>query len=57
MHPNHLKKTIQRTLKQIGKQKLKQAHSKADGDRQEAVDRLKQLRAKLAMLQEISNRA
>lgn len=55
MHPNHLKRTINRTRKQIAKQKLKEAHSKELHDKIAASDELERLRKKLASLQELSN--
>jgi hypothetical protein len=55
MHPNHLKRTIQRTLKQIAKQKNKLKYSSDFDDKKAASDELKRLRDKLADLQRQSN--
>lgn len=55
MHPNHLKRIINRTRKQIRKQKLKEAYSKESHDKIAASDELERLRKKLANLQELSN--
>ena len=56
MHPNHLKRIIKRTQKQIAKQKNKSLYSRGDKDKLAALDELERLRKKLAGLQELSNR-
>lgn len=55
MHPNHLKRAIQRTQKQIRKQKNKLQYSASFDDKRSASDELERLRKKLSDLQEESN--
>lgn len=56
MHRNHLNRAINRTLRQIKKQKLKRLHSKELHDKIKASDELERLRKKLAILQDESNK-
>jgi hypothetical protein len=56
MHPNHLKRAIIRTQKQITKQKNKQLHSKDDKDKEIASNELDRLREKMINLQYESNK-
>ena len=56
MHPNHLKRTISRTQRQIKKQKAKLYYAKELPDKISAKDELNRLRKKLVMLQELSNK-
>lgn len=50
MHPNHLKQAIQRTKKQLTKQRNKLHYSKDENDKATAKDEIDRLQLKLAQL-------
>lgn len=55
MHPNHLKRAIQRTQKQLKKQRNKEAHSNELHNKIAAKDEIERLQVKLVRLQDLSN--